>query len=49
VSADAPPGGAIPDAVRHVLDEFREELGITLTLSVCGQGDEGRLYPDGTS
>ena len=48
VKADAPPRGAIPEAVRGVLDDFQGAFDVHLSLWLRDDGEPGVcLYPDG--
>jgi sigma-B regulation protein RsbU (phosphoserine phosphatase) len=48
VKVDAPPRGAVPDAVREVLDDFRESFGADLSLWLREDPEGGVcLYPEG--
>jgi phosphoserine phosphatase RsbU/P len=48
VKVDAPPRGALPEAVREVLDQFRDSFGVEVSLCLR-EGDEPAvlLYPEG--
>jgi len=46
-TTDAPPRGALPDAVRQMLDEFREGFDIDIVLWMRGDGERRLcLYPE---
>jgi sigma-B regulation protein RsbU (phosphoserine phosphatase) len=48
VRTDAPPKGALPEAVRQILDEFRERLGVHVCVWAREAGERGAyLYPEG--
>jgi sigma-B regulation protein RsbU (phosphoserine phosphatase) len=47
VKVDAPPRGAVPEAVREVLDQFRDSFGVELSLWLREAGEPAvSLYPD---
>jgi sigma-B regulation protein RsbU (phosphoserine phosphatase) len=48
VKADAPPKGALPEAVREVLDDFRDGFDVDLSLWLRDDPEPGIcLYPEG--